>query len=160
MTADYVQYVIIQATDNYFGFDLLGEVEQACIFALIYTKGTDFINGWMVSKVMPQWVGSYSDWLAFEKQVGKVSSNQLWKIPQSVSYFGDVNSDVEKSNTKTDNSKSDSSEECFTDTSSQKNISEYQPNSSFPVLTRMMNRLRKKRIPHVTGLLREGVFQI
>ena len=120
MTTECVQYVIIQATDSYFGFNLLDEVEQACIFALIYTKGTDFNNGWMVSKVMPQWVGSYSDWLAFEKQVGKVSSNQLWKIPQSVSYFGDVNSDVEKSNTKTDDSKSDCSEECFTDTSSQK----------------------------------------
>ncbi len=120
MTTECVQYVIIQATDSYFGFNLLDEVEQACIFALIHTKGTDFINGWMVSKVMPQCVGSYSDWLAFKKQVGKVSSNQLWKIPQSVSCFGYVNSDVEKSNTKTDDSKSDSSEECFTDTSSQK----------------------------------------
>jgi hypothetical protein len=52
----------------------LDEVEQVCIFALIYTKATDFINVWMESKVMPQRVGSYSDWLAFEKQVGKVSS--------------------------------------------------------------------------------------
>jgi hypothetical protein len=74
MTTECVQYVIIQATDSYFGFDLSDEVEQACIFALIYTKATDFVNGWMVSKVMPQWVGSYSDWLAFEKQLGKVSS--------------------------------------------------------------------------------------
>ncbi len=41
-----------------------------------------------------------------------------------------------------------------------KNVLENQPNSSFPVLTRTMNCLRKKRIPHVTGLLREGVFQI
>lgn len=100
MTTECVQYVIIQATDSYFGFDLLDEVEQACIFALIYTKATDFINGWMVLKVMPQWVGSYSDWLAFEKQVGKVSSgdqNQLWKIPQSVSYSGDVYTDEDKS---------------------------------------------------------------
>ena len=100
MTTECVQYVIIQATDSYFGFDLLDEVEQACIFALIYTKATDFVNGWMVSKVMPQWVRSYSDWLAFEKQVGKVSSgdqNQLWKIPQSVSYSGDVYTDEDKS---------------------------------------------------------------
>jgi hypothetical protein len=67
MTTECVQYVIIQATDNYFGFDLLDEEEQAYIFALIYTKATDFVNGWMVSKVMPQWVRSYSDWLAFEK---------------------------------------------------------------------------------------------
>jgi hypothetical protein len=58
MTTECVQYVIIQATISYFGFDLLDEVEQARIFALIYTKATDFINGWMVSKVMPQWVGS------------------------------------------------------------------------------------------------------
>jgi hypothetical protein len=87
MTTECVQYVIIQITDGYFGFDLLDEVEQACIFALIYTKATDLIDGWMMLKVMPQWVGRYSDWLAFEKQVGKVSSgdqNQLWKIPQSV----------------------------------------------------------------------------
>jgi hypothetical protein len=106
--------------DSYFGFDLLDEVEQACIFALIYTKATDFFNGWMVLKVMPQWVGSYFDWLVFEKQVGKVSlgdQNQLWKIPQSVSYYGDVYTDEDKSSTKTDNSKSDSSEECFTETS-------------------------------------------
>jgi hypothetical protein len=92
--------VIIQATDSYFGFDLLNEVDQACIFALIYTKATDFVNGWMLSKVMPQWVLSYSDWLAFEKQVGKVYSgdqNQLWKIPQSVSYFGEVYTDEDKS---------------------------------------------------------------
>jgi hypothetical protein len=74
MTTECVQYVIIQATDSYFGFDLLDEVEQVCIFVLIYTKATDSVNGWMVSKVMPQQVGSYSDWLAFEKQVGKVSS--------------------------------------------------------------------------------------
>ena len=100
MTTECVQYVIIQATDSYFGFDLLDEVEQACIFALIYTKATDFINGWMVLKVMPQWVGSYSDWLAFEKQVGKVSSgdqNQPWKILQSVSYSGDVYTYEDKS---------------------------------------------------------------
>ncbi len=75
MTTECVQYVIIQTTDSYFGFDLLDEVEQACIFALIYTKATDFVNGWMVLKVMHQWVRSYSDWFAFEKQVGKVSSN-------------------------------------------------------------------------------------
>ncbi len=81
MTTECVQYVIIQATDSYFGFDPLDEVEQACIFALVHTKGTDYIIGWMVLKVMPQWVGSYLDWLAFEKQVGKASSNQLWKNP-------------------------------------------------------------------------------
>jgi hypothetical protein len=105
MTTECVQYVIIQAIDSYFGFDLLDEVKQACIFALIYTKASDFVNGWMVSKVMPQWVGSYSDWLAFEKQVGKLSSsdqNQLWKIPQSVSYSGDVYTDEDKSSTKTE----------------------------------------------------------
>jgi hypothetical protein len=94
MTTECVQYVIIQATDSYFGFDLLDEVDQTCIFALIYTKATDLVNGWMVS------VLSCSDWLAFEKQAGKVSSgdqNQLWKIPQSVSYSGDVYTDEDKS---------------------------------------------------------------
>jgi hypothetical protein len=54
MTTECVQYVIIQATDSYFGFDLLKEVDQACILALIYTKATDFVHGWMLSKVMPQ----------------------------------------------------------------------------------------------------------
>ncbi len=100
MTTECVQYIFIQATESYFGFDLLDEVEQVCICALIYTKASNFINGWMVSKVMPQRVGSYSNWLVFEKQIGKVSSgdqNQLWKIPQSVSYSGDVYTDEDKS---------------------------------------------------------------
>ncbi len=69
MTTDHFQYVIIQAFDCYFSFDLLDEIERACIFALIQTKATDAINGWIVFKILPQWVGGYSDWLLYENNL-------------------------------------------------------------------------------------------
>jgi hypothetical protein len=87
MTTDRFQYVIIQASDCYFSFVLLNEIECACIFALIQTKATDAINGWMVSKILPQWVGGYSDWLSYEKQFTNVSSannNKCGQIPDSI----------------------------------------------------------------------------
>ncbi len=60
----------------------------------------------MVSKVMPLWVGTYDDWLAFEEQVIQV------KIPHFLSYYN--NSD--KSSRKSDSSRSDTSENTFSDT--------------------------------------------
>ncbi len=107
MSTEDFQYVIIQANDSYFGFHLFDEVERASIFSIIHTKQyDDIIYGWMVSKVMPPWVGTNSDWLAFEEQVCHV------KIPKSVSYYNDS----EKSSRKSDNSRSSSSENTFSDT--------------------------------------------
>jgi hypothetical protein len=103
MATEDFQYVIIHANDSYFGFDLYDDVEQASIFSNIHTKVNDFINGWMVSKVMPPWVGTYYDWIAFEKKVSKI------KIPESVSYYDDN----DKSSRKSDNSSSDNCEQTF-----------------------------------------------
>ncbi len=130
MTTDHFQYVIIQASDCYFSFDLLDEIDHACIFALIQTKATDAINGWMVSKILPQWVGGYSDCLSYEKQFANVSSsdnNECGQIPDSIIYSGgfgsdevkgsskafSIDSDEVKGSSKADSSDSDS-EECFT----------------------------------------------
>jgi hypothetical protein len=116
MTTDCDQYVIIQASDCYFGFDLLDKVERACIFALIHSNATHDVNGWMVSKILPQWVGGYSDWLMYEKQVANVSSdnhNKFGQINDSITYSGGFNSDEDKGSSKADSSKSDTREECF-----------------------------------------------
>ncbi len=43
MTTDHFQYVIIQASDCYFSFDLLDEIECACIFALSSRP----VHGWL-----------------------------------------------------------------------------------------------------------------
>jgi hypothetical protein len=130
MTTDHFQYVIIQALDCYFSYDLLDEIECACIFALIQTKATDAINGWMVSKILPQWAGGYSDWLLYEKQFANVSSsdnNECGQIPDSIIYSGGFDSDEVKGSSKADSSDSDEvkgsskvdssdsdSKECFT----------------------------------------------
>ncbi len=130
MTTDRFQYVIIQAFDCYFSFDLLDEIERACIFALIQTKATDAINGWMVSKILLQWVGGYSDWLSYEIQFANVSisDNNKWgQIPDSIIYSGGFDSDEVNGSSKADSSDSDEvkgsskadisdsdSEECFT----------------------------------------------
>jgi hypothetical protein len=68
MSSDFVEYVIIQASDCYFGFNLKDDIERAYIYALIHTNSTEAINGWMVSKVLPDWVGVYSEWLTYEKK--------------------------------------------------------------------------------------------
>jgi hypothetical protein len=118
MSTDQFQYVIIQASDCYFGFNLLNEIECACIFALIHTKSNaDTFDGWMVSKFLPKWVGSYSDWLCYEKQsvnAFSVNSNECGWIPGSISY-GNFNNDETNgsSNAESSNGASDS-EECFT----------------------------------------------
>jgi hypothetical protein len=54
--------IIVEADERYFGFDLDDEVEQGSIYSIIQSKHDyDFISGWMVSKVMPLWVGTYDD---------------------------------------------------------------------------------------------------
>jgi hypothetical protein len=69
MKTAYFKYVIIQTGGSqHFGFDILGEVERGCIFALIHSSNTDGIYGWLVSKNLHEWVGNYSEWLTFEKQ--------------------------------------------------------------------------------------------
>ena len=80
MTSDQFNYVIIQASDCYFGFDLMDVVERGCIFALIHTKDTDGIIGWIVSKILPDWVGGYSDWLSYEKQVVDITKVMKTKV--------------------------------------------------------------------------------
>jgi hypothetical protein len=104
MRTDHFKYVIMQADGNYyFGFDLLDEIERGCIFALIQSRDSESIDGWLVSKKLPEWVGDYSEWLTHEKQQangtgshkkdcevdqhGKVSS-----IPGSISYSGGYDS--------------------------------------------------------------------
>jgi hypothetical protein len=116
MTSDQFNYVIIQASDCYFGFDLMDEVERGCIFALIHTKDTEGIIGWMVSKILPDWVGGYSDWLSYEKQVANDFSDNLNK-------FGQISDSIKDSGNKSDedkgssiaNSSNNDSDACFTD---------------------------------------------
>ena len=119
MSTDQFQYVIIQASDCYFGFNLLDEIERACIFALIHTKSNaDTFDGWMVSKFQPKWVGSYSDCLCYEKQsvnAFSVNSNECGWIPGSISYSGNFNNDETNGSSNAESSNRDSdSEECFT----------------------------------------------
>jgi len=87
---DSVKYVIIQATDCYFGFDLQDDIERACIYALIHTNSSEAINGWMVSSIFPEWVGGYSNWLTYEKDFVKR------QIPVSVTYSAAGGVDVNK----------------------------------------------------------------
>jgi hypothetical protein len=127
MTSDQFNYVIIQASDCYFGFDLMDVVERGCIFALIHTKDTEGIIGWMVSKILPDWVGGYSDWLSYEKQVANDCSHNLNKfgqIPVSMKSSGHYKSDEDKGSSMSNSSNSDS-DACFTDddyVKNQKNV--------------------------------------
>lgn len=127
MTSDQFNYVIIQASDCYFGFDLMDVVERGCIFALIHTKDTEGIIGWMVSKILPDWVGGYSDWLSYEKQVANDCSDNLNKfgqIPVSMKGSGHYKSDDDKGSSMANSSNSDS-DACFTDddyVKNQKNV--------------------------------------
>ena len=102
--SDSIKYVIIQASDCYFGFNLQDDVERACIYALIHTKSTKAINGWMVSTMLPEWVGGYSSWLTYEKDFVK------FQIPDSVMYSAPKDSNINKA----DNDQSDSDvSDCF-----------------------------------------------
>jgi hypothetical protein len=43
--------LIIEAGgSDHIGFNLLGEIEHGCIFALTHLRDTDGINGWLASK--------------------------------------------------------------------------------------------------------------
>ena len=111
MTSDQFNYVIIQASDCYFGFDLMDVVEREYILALIHTKATEAIIGWMVSKILPDWVGSYSDWLSYEKQVVNDCSDnftQFGQIPDSIKDCGHYKSDDDKESSMANSSNSDS----------------------------------------------------
>jgi hypothetical protein len=69
MRTNCFKYVIMQAGgNNHFGFDLLDEIERGCIFALIHSRDSESIDGWLVSKKLPEWVEDYSEWLTYEKQ--------------------------------------------------------------------------------------------
>jgi hypothetical protein len=60
----------------------------------------------------------------YEKQVANVSSdnhNKFGQIPDSITYSEGFNSDEDKGSSKADSSKSDTSEECFTDNDHVKN---------------------------------------
>jgi hypothetical protein len=111
MTSDQFNYVIIPASDCYFGFDLMDVVECGCIFALIHIKATEAIIGWMVSKILPDWVGGYSDWLSYEKQVVNDCSdnlNQFGQIPDSIKDSGHNKSDGDNGSSMANSSNSDS----------------------------------------------------
>jgi hypothetical protein len=86
----------------------------------------------MVSTILPQWVGGFSDWLSYEKQFANVSlsdNNECGQIPDSIMgiYSGGFGSDEVKGSSKAFSSDSDEvkgsskadssdsdSEECFT----------------------------------------------
>jgi hypothetical protein len=66
------------------------------MFALIHSRNTDGINGWLVSKNLPEWLDDYSEWLTFEKQHANDTrthqkqseinlSGELISIPGSIS---------------------------------------------------------------------------
>jgi hypothetical protein len=108
MKTNCFKYVIIQAGGNdHFGFDLLDKIERGCIFALIHSRNTNSINGWVASKNLPEWVGDYSEWLTYEKQHAKDArshhkecevnlSGEVSSIPGSISYSGGYDSDEGK----------------------------------------------------------------
>jgi hypothetical protein len=78
-----MRYIIVEADERYFGFDLDDEVEQGSIYSIIQSKHDyDFISGWMISKVMPLWVGTYDDWLAFEEQVIQIKNSPIFILLQ------------------------------------------------------------------------------
>jgi hypothetical protein len=104
MRTNHFKYVIVQAGRNYhFGFDLLDKVEHGCIFALIHSRDSESIDGWLVSKKLPEGVGDYSKCLTYEKQHTKGTGshkkdcaiNQHGKVsifPGSISYSGGYDS--------------------------------------------------------------------
>ena len=108
MRTNRFKYVIIQADGNdHFGFDLLDEIERGCIFALIHTRDSASIDGWLVSKNLPEWVKDYSQWLTYEKLHANSSRSHQkdfevdqcgkeFSIPGSISYSGSFDSDEGK----------------------------------------------------------------
>jgi hypothetical protein len=108
MRTDRFKYVTIQAGGNdHFEFDLLDEIERGCIFALIHTRDSASIDGWLVSKNLPEWVGDYSQWLTYKKLHTNSSRShhkdyeldqwgKEFSIPGSISYSGGFDSDEGK----------------------------------------------------------------
>jgi len=80
-----------------------------------------------VSKILPDWVGGYSDWLSYEKQVANDCSDNLIKfgqIPDSIKDSGHYKSDEDKGSSMANSSNSDSGA-CFMDddyVKNQKNV--------------------------------------
>jgi hypothetical protein len=73
MKTEHFKYVdVLISQDVYFSFSLLEKAECKCIFEIIHSGGdTGDIVGWLVLKNLPQWVGSYSDWLMVNKHPAK-----------------------------------------------------------------------------------------
>ncbi len=69
MNRDHFNYLIIKSDQCYFGFNLLDDVERGCIFSIIDSKSTDYVDGWMVSGSMPEWVGDHTDWMTHERKL-------------------------------------------------------------------------------------------
>ena len=91
---DSIQYVIAESDHRYFGFDLNDDIEQGSIYSMIQSNGEGrILNGWMVSKVMPRWVESYSRWLNYEKEVIQK------KIPGTVAVYGGETNEYSFANT-------------------------------------------------------------
>ncbi len=115
---DGIQYVIAKSDHRYLGFDLNDEIEQGSIYSIIQCNDDqEILSGWMVSKVMSQWVESYSQWSNYEEEV----------IPQSVAvYKGENNNDNSIANTedcsssKSDTNRSETSEDSLSYSSNPK----------------------------------------
>jgi hypothetical protein len=122
-TTDGIQYVIAKSDHRYFGFDLNDEIEQSAIYSIIQCNDDqEILSGWMVSKVMPRWVESYSQWMNYEQEefIQK-------KIPQSIAvYKGENKNDNSIANTedssssKRNTSMSESSEDSLSNSSNPK----------------------------------------
>jgi hypothetical protein len=119
---DGIQYVIAKSDHRYFGFDLNDDIEQGSIYSIIQCNDDqEILSGWMVSKIMPRWVESYSQWSNYEEEVIQK------KIPQSEAvYKGENNNDNSIANTedssssKSDTDKSETSEDNSTYSSNSK----------------------------------------
>ncbi len=74
MKSDHFKYVVVLTSEDlYFGFSLSEKAERRFIFEVIRSgeDTVDHIVGWLVSKILPQWVGNYSDWLMLNKDPTK-----------------------------------------------------------------------------------------
>jgi len=119
---DGIQYVIAKSDHRYFGFDLNDDIQQGSIYSIIQCNDEEeILSGWMVSKVMPRWVESYSQWSNYEEEVIQK------KIPQSVAvYKGENNNENSIANTedssssKSETNKSETSEDSLSYSSNPK----------------------------------------
>jgi hypothetical protein len=97
-------------------------IEQSAIYSIIQCNDDqDILSGWMVSKVMPRWVESYSQWMNYEEEAIQK------KIPQSIAvYKGENNNDnsiaktEDSSSSKSETNKSESSEDSWSYSSNPK----------------------------------------